>query len=133
MGSEEQYVLDVTFIADGDITKEHVVVYSTTDGKVSLPGEANASKVVGIAMDDADDGAPIRIRRLGVALVIAAGAISHGDYVQVAGTAGKVQSVTPAISPASSELLNVVGQAEGVATADGDEIPVFINHFIAQR
>ena len=118
----EKYILDMSFIAEGNITKYAVVVAGSQEGKVTLPAGANASKIIGIAQNDAADGEPVRVRLLGISKAIAAGAISMGDLVQIADSAGKVQTA----SPAAGTNAFIVGVAMDAAGSAGEYVHINI-------
>jgi len=63
------------------------------------------------------------VRKAGIARVEAAGAISLGVPVNVAGTSGKVK----AIDETTGTKINCVGFAETAASTDGDLIEVFLS------
>jgi hypothetical protein len=65
----------------------------------------------------------VAVRKAGIALVEAAGAIAVGAPVEIAGTTGKVS----AISLSAGDKTWAVGFAETAAAADGDLIEVSLN------
>lgn len=120
------YLLDRAYtITDASgVGANLVVVQDTNDGECALPGAANAAKVLGVtthAQSNQNEG--VSVRKAGIASVVAAGAISVGDPVNVAGTSGKVK----AVNEAASTKVNCLGFAETTAAADGDIIDVFIS------
>jgi len=79
------------FVAGAAITKGQVV-YVSGDGQVSPATDANAAKAIGVADNDASAGEDVFVIVYGKATVVADGAISAGDRVRAASTAGRVVS-----------------------------------------
>jgi len=79
------------FVASAAITKGQVV-YVSGDGQVAPATSANAAKCVGVADNDAAAGEDVFVIIYGKATVVADGAISAGDRVRAASTAGRVVS-----------------------------------------
>jgi len=79
------------FTAGADISKGQVV-YVSGDNEVSPATDAEAAKCVGVADDDASTGEDVYVIVYGKATVVADGAISAGDRVRAAPTAGRVVS-----------------------------------------
>lgn len=100
-----------------------VVVTDSTEGYVKLPSGANVDGIIGVTTESqtAADRA-IAVRITGVAKVKAAGVISYGARVNIAGSSGKVK----AVDEASTTKVYVVGRALTAATADGDLIDVLL-------
>lgn len=120
------HVLDKAYTVNqsGGVAAHRVVVQATTAGQCQYPGGAggSAGTLLGVTQDEAADGRAVAVRKAGIALVEAAGAITVGDLVEAADTAGRVQAA--AINPgATTEAL---GWAETAATAAGDLIEVFL-------
>jgi len=120
------YILDKAYkITDsGGVGASLVVVQGTNAGECTLPGAENAGAILGVTVH----GQPLQnqnvsVRKAGVAGVVAAGAISVGDPVNIAGASGKVQTITVD----ASGKANCLGFAETAASADGDIIEVFIS------
>jgi hypothetical protein len=117
------YVLDKTYEVEtsGGVPAHRVVVAGSADGTCDLPAAAGADKLLGVTTHaQATQGAGVGVRKLGVALVEAAGAIDYGDRLEIADTQGRVQTIS------GVGLKHVVGQAESTATAAGDLIQVFL-------
>jgi len=94
----------VIFTAGADIAKGQVV-YVSGDNQVSPAIDTNAAQCVGVADEDASTGSPVRVVIFGIAEVIADGAISPGDRVRAASTAGRV--VTENEIPAHSHTITI--------------------------
>ena len=113
------YILDKAYkITDANGAGANlVVVQSTNDGECALPGAANAPKILGVTtFAQATQNKSVSVRKAGIAKVVAAGSISAGNPVNIAGTSGKVK----AINESGGTLVNCVGFAETSASADGD-------------
>jgi len=79
------------FVAGASITKGQVV-YVSGNNEVSPATDAEAAKCVGVADNDASAGEDVLVIVYGKASVVADGAISAGDRVRAASTAGRVVS-----------------------------------------
>ncbi|MEN6625217.1 MAG: hypothetical protein ABFD69_03200 [Candidatus Sumerlaeia bacterium] len=100
-----------------------VVVQGTNAGEAKLPAAANAGSILGVTVhSQALEGANVAVRKAGIARVKAAGAISVGAPVNIAGTTGKVK----AINETAGTKIECLGFAETAASADGDIIEVYI-------
>jgi hypothetical protein len=120
------YILDKAYkVTDANgVDANLVVVQGTNAGECALPGAANAGAILGVTMHSQSlQNKNVSVRKAGIASVIAAGAISVGVPVNVAGTSGKVK----AIDETSGTKINCVGFAETAASADGDIIDVFLS------
>lgn len=105
------------------IPAHRVVVAGTNPGEAALPAAANAAAILG-ATTQAQPvaGASVAVRKAGVALIEAAGAIGLGAPVNVAGTSGRVK----AIDESADTKVNCVGFAETTAAEAGDLVEVFL-------
>jgi hypothetical protein len=93
-----------TFTAGASITAGQVVSLHT-DGKV-YPASSSYPNVVGVAIDSVSAGASVRVLVVGVAQVVADGAVNPGDLVTFStATAGRVVRYT--------------GHSHGVSTTTG--------------
>lgn len=120
------YILDKAYkVTDANgVDANLVVVQGTNAGECALPGAANAGAILGVTMHSQSlQNKNVSVRKAGIASVVAAGAISVGAPVNVAGTSGKVK----AIDETSGTKINCVGLAETAASADGDIIDVFLS------
>lgn len=120
------YILDKAYkVTDANgVDANLVVVQGTNAGECALPGAANAGAILGVTMHSQSlQNKNVSVRKAGIASVVAAGAISVGVPVNVAGTSGKVK----AIDESSGTKINCVGFAETAASADGDIIDVFLS------
>ena len=120
------YILDKAYkVTDANgVDANLVVVQGTNAGESALPGAANAGAILGVTMHSQSlQNKNVSVRKAGIASVVAAGAISVGVPVNVAGTSGKVK----AIDETSGTKINCVGFAETAASADGDIIDVFLS------
>jgi hypothetical protein len=100
-----------------------VVVQGTNPGEAKLPSAANDGKILGVTVhSQTQQGANVAVRKAGIARAVAAGAISVGAPVNLAGASGKVK----AISETAGTKVQCLGFAETDATADGDIVEVFI-------
>lgn len=108
----------------GGVTLSQIVVQGTNEGEVKNPAAANGSKIRGVVEGlDANNGANgsrVSVRDHGEGVCIASAAIAVGDYVNIAGTTGRVKTV----SEASTTVIWLVGEALSAATAAGDQVRV---------
>ena len=120
------YILDKAYkVTDANgVDANLVVVQGTNAGECALPGAANAGAILGVTMHSQSlQNKNVSVRKAGIASVVAAGAITVGAPVNIAGTSGKVK----AIDETSGTKINCVGFAETAASADGDIIDVFLS------
>jgi hypothetical protein len=120
------YILDKAYkVTDANgVDANLVVVQGTNAGECALPGAANAGAILGVTMHSQSlQNKNVSVRKAGIASAVAAGAISVGVPVNIAGTSGKVK----AIDETSGTKINCVGFAETAASADGDIIDVFLS------
>ena len=120
------YILDKAYeVTDsGGVSAHRVVVQGTNAGECALPGAANAAAILGVTVHAQSlQNQNVAVRKAGIARVEAAGAITLGAPVNIAGTSGKVK----AISESTGTAVNVLGFAETAASADGDVIEVFLS------
>ena len=120
------YILDKAYeVTDtGGVSAYRVVVQGTNAGQCALPGAANADKILGATVHAQTlQGQNVAVRKAGIARVMAAGAITLGAAVNIAGTSGKVK----AVNESSGTKVFIVGFAETAASADGDIIEVFLS------
>lgn len=120
------YILDKAYkVTDANgVDANLVVVQGTNAGECALPGAANAGAILGVTVHSQSlQNKNVSVRKAGIASVVAAGAISVGAPVNIAGTSGKVK----AIDETSGTKINCVGFAETAASADGDIIDVFLS------
>jgi len=106
------------FVAGASISKGQVV-YVSGDGQVAPATDANAAKAVGVADNDASAGVDVFVIVYGKATVVADGAISAGDRVRAAPTAGRV------VSEATCND-SCIGIALGSASAAGDSLTILV-------
>jgi len=120
------YILDKAYkITDsGGVASARVVVQGTNAGECKAPAAANAGAILGATVHSQSlQNQNVAVRKAGIARVTAAGAISVGAPVNIAGTTGKVK----AISETAGTKINCLGFAETAASDDGDIIDVFIS------
>jgi hypothetical protein len=126
MNKMPQYLLDRAYkITDANgVGANLVVVQGTNAGECKLPASANDGNILGVTVHaQSRQNKSVAVRKAGVAEVIAAGAITVGSPVNVAGSSGKVK----AIDETGGTKINCLGFAETAASADGDIIEVFIS------
>lgn len=97
-----------------------VLVAGTNASEVKNAAGANAGKIIGVAGHDADNGADVSVYDKGLVHCVAASAIAVGDTVNIAGTTGKVKTV----SEASTTVVYPVGIARSATTADNQYVKV---------
>ena len=118
------HILDRAYLVEepAGIPAHRVVVHGTASGQCELPTGANEGGLLGVTVETQDrEGASVGVRKLGVVLVEAAGAIARGAAVNVAGSSGRVKAVDE-----SAGTVHVLGYAETEATQAGDLVEVFL-------
>ncbi len=106
-------ILEKTFVAGaGGVTKYAVVVAGANDGEVVLPGGAGAGKIIGVAQHDASAGQEVRVMLAGRTHIRANGAVSMGDFLMIASSAGDVMRAAPPAHTADAPAINIVGIAQ---------------------
>lgn len=118
----------LTFVANGAITANRIVVAST-GGKVAMPGGADpTSGVVGVALEAAADAASVRVCVLGYATVTDSGSgVTAGNNLAVAGTTGTGKTAAPSTGVNSMCVGTVL-----TTTAASGSIPVLVRPFMLQ-
>ncbi|MCE5228772.1 DUF2190 family protein [bacterium] len=119
------YILDKAYAIEetSGVGAYLVVVQGTNPGEAKLPAAANAGSILGVTVhSQALEGANVAVRKAGIARVKAAGAISVGAPVNIAGTTGKVK----AISETAGTKIECLGFAETASAADGDIIEIYL-------
>lgn len=119
------YILDKAYAIDevAGIGAYRVVIAGTNAGEAKLPAAANSAKVLGVTTHGQTlQGANVAVRKAGIARCIAAGAITVGAPVNVAGSSGKVK----VISEGAGTKVNCIGFAETAAAADGDLVEIYL-------
>jgi hypothetical protein len=109
------------------------VVCGVAEGECRKPLGANDPRFLGFTQEaQPNQNKGVAVRIAGISRAVAAGAIAYGDYVNIAGATGKVQSCHALVTaaPGAASRQHVVGIAEGTAAADGDVIAVRIQPFI---
>jgi hypothetical protein len=99
------------------------VVQGTNAGEVAKPGAANAGKFIGITQEaQATQNKSVRVQEFGRTFAVAAGVIAVGDAVNIADTAGKLQSCQTGYvaTPGTGALVYCLGFARTAAGADAD-------------
>ena len=101
-----------------------------------MPGGANAKGFAGFSTDKlaaGSAGSSVSLVR-GRCRAVAAGAITHGHYVSIAGSSGKVQDCQAAVDAAPGVAADtyVIAKAETDAVNDGDIIIVTSMEFVAK-
>jgi hypothetical protein len=120
------YILDKAYsIGESEgVPAYRVLVHGDNAGQAKLPADANAGGIVGVTVhSQSRPGGNVAVRKAGIARVAAAGAISLGAPVNIAGASGKIK----AIDEADGTLINCLGFAETPASEDGDIIDVFLS------
>jgi hypothetical protein len=122
-----------TFTAGEALDAHRIVIWHATDaGKVSYPGSAPDTQMVGVTMHDAASGADVDVCCFGPCLLTVDGnaaAIAAGDWIEVHSTTGYGGKRALSDGTTYRELL---GQAEEASTADNDEIVVFVRPAVVE-
>ncbi len=94
MAEMSQTGLDWTFIAENDFAEAYVaVVLGTAENEVDLPA-AVTDTPIGVIQDVADNGDSVPVRLSGITKVVANGAFSKGDFLGIAATTGRVDTIS---------------------------------------
>lgn len=117
----------------GGIGAFAAVVAGTAAGQCKLPAAENAAGFVGFTTDSGTQGQAIPVAR-GRCRAIAAGVITHGHWVRIAGNTGKVEDCQTAVdaAPGVAADVQVIGKAETDAAVDGDPVTVTTQEFVAK-
>jgi len=126
--AEQNKIATQTFVngeASSTISQYRVAILdTTTEGQVKLPSGANSvEKIAGVTEADISATRAGSLVIAGIAYCTAAAAISIGDVLVIADTAGRVR---PKASGATAQGLAIVGVALGTATTSGDQLPVML-------
>lgn len=119
------YLMDKSYrvAPGGGIPAHRVVVQGGAAGECKLPAAANAAAILGVTVHTQSvAGRSISVRKAGIAEVVASGAVTPGQPVNVHGNTGKVKS----ISESPGTKVNCLGFAETGSASDGDIIEVFL-------
>jgi len=105
------YVLDKAYkvATSGGVGANRVVVQGAADGECDLPASANVFGVLGVTVHSANLGQSVAVRKLGIASIVAAGAIAAGSEVCAADTQGRIKSAAKA-----SVVTGVVGNNNAI-------------------
>ena len=106
-----------------------VVVQGAGDGTCKKPAAANAVGFLGVTLEaQPNQNKGVAVCKTGVVRVKASGSITRGDRLNIASSAGDVQSIEATImaAPGTASRQNVIGQAETSAAA-GDIFPMMIS------
>lgn len=111
-------VMNVTFEAQGTITKGNLVKLGTAQYQATAEDTANDVNCIGVAIKSVNDGANLPVQFLGLATVKAEGtAIAAGDYLKSATSdPTRVISVTKYVSQ------NIVGRSFAASQTTGDSL-----------
>jgi len=92
------YVLDKAYrvAATAGVSACLAVVKGSNDGECDLPSGANARAVLGATVHSAEKDQSVAVRKLGIASLVAAGAIPSGDEVCVADAQGRIKAAARA-------------------------------------
>lgn len=88
--------LDVTYKAGEDLSSSQyaVVVAGTSDYECILPSAEGEGKILGVLQNYPASGSAARVRKLGISKVVSAGTIAYGEELEIANSAGDVQTYT---------------------------------------
>jgi hypothetical protein len=114
-------LLEVGKIAAGAVTANACVVLDN-NGKVALPGAANAARFGGVAQTAAATGAQVTVAQSGIVDVVAAAAFNPGEELEIADTSGNVQKA----ATTAATVRNIVGIAQEAASQAGDIVEMLI-------
>jgi hypothetical protein len=105
------YLLDTAFEVEelNGVAAHRVVVRGTQPNRCAYPAGANAADILGVTTDLAGQGRGVAVRRLGKAMVEAAGVIAAGSRVCIADNQGRVKAAVRA-----SAVTGVVGNNNAI-------------------
>jgi len=105
------------------------VVQGANDGCCKKPTAANAKGFLGVTLEaQPNQNKSVAVQKTGIARATANGAITRGDRLQIASTAGDLKSAEsqiPAAGIGTAATLEILGRAE-VTAANGDVFTFFI-------
>lgn len=122
------YVLDKTYriTSSGGVGRYLAVGIGANDGDCQLPTSAS-QLAYGITQEaQPNQNENVIVRKYGISRAYANSPINKGDYVEVAGSSGYLQTANLTTLPATATLHNVVGIAESSASASGQIFFVFL-------
>lgn len=123
------YVLDKTYqiTSTGGVGTYLAVVPGANDGQCQLP-TASSQLCFGITQESQpNQNENVVVRKYGISRAYANGVVNKGDYVEIAGTNGYLQTANLTTLPATATLHNIVGIAESSTTAAGQIFFVFLS------
>jgi len=123
------YVLDKTYriTSTNGVGRYLAVGIGTSDGDCALPSQAS-QLAYGITQEaQPNQNENVIVRKYGISRAYANGAINKGDYVEVAGSNGYLQTANLTTPPSSPTLHNIVGIAESSASQAGQIFFVFLS------
>ena len=123
------YVLDKTYkiTSVGGVGKYLAVTPGTNDGDCQLPTGAN-QLCYGLTQESQPtQNENVIVRKYGISRAVANSPINKGDYVEIAGTTGNLQTANLTTLPGTATLHNVLGIAESSAAALGQIFFVFLS------
>src|SRR5688500_3558693 len=101
------------YTADEDIDAFLVVVEGAADKGCKLPAAAGEGAIVGITKADVLDGEEAELVLPGsFCRVLCSAAVTRGDWVEIAGSSGKVRTA----APTADTNITIVGQARSTTT-----------------
>ncbi|MHB8653261.1 MAG: hypothetical protein ACYDA9_05210 [Terriglobia bacterium] len=123
------YVLDKTYkiTSVGGVGKYLAVVPGTNDGDCQLPSGANQVSYGLTQESQPTQNENVIVRKYGISRAVANSPINKGDYVEVAGTTGNLQTANLTTLPLTATLHNVLGIAESSAAVLGQIFFVFLS------
>lgn len=117
------------FKAENAFAEAYVVcVLGTSEAQVDLPA-ATTDTPFGVVQDEAAKGQSIPVRVSGVTKVVANGAFSKNDYLAIAATTGRVDTVSgldASFDWGSATKQQPIGLALEAATDAGEIVPMLI-------
>ena len=123
------YVLDKTYriTSSGGVGKYLAVGLGANDGDCQLPTTAS-QLAYGITQEaQPNQNENVVVRKYGISRAYANSTINKGDYVEVAGSNGYLQTANLTTTPSAATLHNIVGIAESSATVAGQIFFVFLS------
>jgi len=123
------YVLDKTYkiTAAAGVGRYLAVCIGTNDGDCTLPTVASQLSYGLTQEAQPTQNENVIVRKYGISRAVANSAINKGDYVEVAGSSGNLQTANLTTLPGTATLHNVLGIAESSATALGQIFFVFLS------
>lgn len=103
-------------------TKYAALVAGASEGSAKYPTAAGEGGFVGFVQETGSADESLLFIKEGISEAIASGLIAKGDYVEIASSAGDVQTA----NPAPGQTTNIIGIAQGAVVSGESKVDVWI-------